>query len=47
MLAKNGVQSHQDKIPYGGWADPRFRVFVVGKDIFKASEILGEVPVKD
>ena len=46
-LAQNGIQSHQDKIPYGGWVDPRYRVFVVGKDIFKAKEILGEVPVKD
>ena len=46
-LAQNGIQFHQDKIPYGGWADPRYRVFVVGKDIFKAREILSEVPVKD
>ena len=46
-LAQHGVQSHQDKIPYGGWVDPRYRVFVVGKDIFKARDLLGEVPVKD
>jgi hypothetical protein len=46
-LTQIGIQSHQDKIPYGGWADPRFRVFVVGKDIFKTSEILGELPLKD
>lgn len=47
MLEQNGIQSHRDKIPYGGWVDPRFRVFVVGKDIFKAREILGEEVLKD
>ncbi|MEP7137844.1 MAG: SPOR domain-containing protein [Chloroflexota bacterium] len=46
-LERSGVQAHQDKIPYGGWVDPRFRVFVIGKDIFKAREFLREVPVKD
>ena len=46
-LAQQGLESHQDKIPYGGWDDPRYRVFVVGRDIFKAREILGQVPVKD
>jgi len=46
-LSQNGIQSHQDKIPYGGWIDPRYRVFVVGKDIFKAREMLGEEIVKD
>jgi hypothetical protein len=46
-LAQNGIRSHWDKIPYGGWNDPRYRVFVVGKDIFKARDILGEVPLKD
>jgi hypothetical protein len=46
-LAESGIQSHQDKIPYGGWVDPRFRVFVVGKDIFRARAVLGDVPVKE
>jgi len=46
-LARNAIQSHQDKIPYGGRIDPRYRVFVVGKDIFRAREILGEVPKED
>jgi hypothetical protein len=46
-LAQHGIQSHRDKISYGGWVDPRYRVFVVGKDIFKAREILGEVPQND
>jgi hypothetical protein len=46
-LTRNGIQSHQDKIPYGGWNDPRYRVFVVGKNIFKAQDILGKLPLKD
>jgi len=46
-LDQSGIQSQRDKIPYGVWADPRYRVFVVGKDIFKAREILDEVPMKD
>ena len=47
QLAQPGVQPHQDKIPYGGLVSPRYRVFVMGKDIFKARDLLGEVPVKD
>jgi hypothetical protein len=46
-LAQHGIRSHRDKIPYGGWVDRRFRVFVVGKDIFTAREILGELPVRE
>ena len=46
-LAESGIPSHRDKIPYGGWNDPRYRVFVVGKDIFKARLVLGELPLKD
>ena len=47
QLAQNGIKFHRDKIPYGGWSDPRYRVFVVGKDIFRARALLGEVPVND
>lgn len=46
-LAQSEIQVHRDKIPYGGWSDPRFRVFVVGKDIFRARAVLGEVPLGD
>jgi hypothetical protein len=46
-LAENEIASFQDKIPYGGWSDPRYRVFVVGKDIFRAREILSDLPLKD
>jgi hypothetical protein len=47
-LEQNGIQSRRDKIPYGGWIDPRFRVFVIGKDVFRAREILREeLPIKD
>lgn len=47
QMAQQGVSCHRDKIPYGGWSDPRYRVFVVGKDIFKARALLGEVPLND
>jgi hypothetical protein len=47
QLAQNGIPFHRDKIPYGGWSDPRYRVFVVGKDIFKARTILSDIPRKD
>ena len=47
QLAQNGIKTHRDTIPYGGWNDPRFRVFVVGRDIFKAKVVLGEVPLND
>jgi len=46
-LAENGIQSHRDKIPYGGWSGPRCRIFVLGKEIFKARAVLGELPLKD
>jgi hypothetical protein len=45
--AQNGIQSHKDKSPFGGWSDPRYHVFVVGKNIFKARAVLGELPRKD
>jgi hypothetical protein len=40
-LQAAGLYPHQDAIPYGGWVDPRFRVFVTGKAIFTARELLG------
>ena len=46
-LKEHGIESYRNDIPYGGWADPRFRVFVIGKDIFKARDIFGEMPVRD
>jgi len=47
QLKTHGLPTWQNHIPYGGWDAPRYRIFVVGKDIFKAREILGEVPVRD
>jgi hypothetical protein len=47
ILERYGIPSLQDAIPYHGWHDPRFRVFVVGKDIFKARETLGDLPLRD
>jgi hypothetical protein len=43
-----GLRTWLNHIPHVHWTDVRrFRVFVVGKDIFKAREILGEVPMMD
>lgn len=47
LLNQHNIPSHTDKVPYGGWADPRYRVFVTGKDIFAASSLLGDVPLRD
>lgn len=46
-LAQHNIHTYRNDIPYHGWDDPRFRVFVIGKDVFKAREILGELPVRD
>jgi hypothetical protein len=46
-LAQQSIATHRNDIPYHGWDDPRFRVFVTGKDVFKAREMLGELPVRD
>jgi len=46
-LDVHGIDSHQDKIPYGGFGDPRYRVFVTGKAIFAARDILGQIPAND
>lgn len=47
QLAKLRVKAWQDRIPYGGWTDPRYRVFVTGKDIFIARANLDNIPVRD
>lgn len=46
-LKEHGIESYRNDIPYHGWEDPRFRVFVIGKDVFKARDIFGELPVRD
>jgi hypothetical protein len=46
-LAQNDISSYRDKIPYGGWSDPRYRVFVIGLDIFRAREVLDDVALSD
>jgi hypothetical protein len=46
-LKAHGIDSHENNIPYRGWHDPRFRVFVIRKDLFKARELLGELPIRD
>ncbi len=42
QLSAYNMTPHTDQIPYNGPHDPRFRVFVVGIDIFKARHLLGE-----
>lgn len=46
-LTLHGIPAHRNDIPYHGWKDPRFRVFVYGKDVFKALDLLGELPLRD
>ncbi len=46
-LKEHGIQTYRNDIPYHGWEDPRFRVFVIGKDVFKARDIFGELPIRD
>ena len=46
-LKEHGIESYRNDIPYHGWEDPRFRVFVIGKDVFKAQDIFGNLPVRD
>jgi hypothetical protein len=45
-LSAHGVSSYEDVIPYSQNV-PLYRVFVTGKAIFPAKEILGNVPVLD
>jgi len=45
QLFSQGIPTTQDKIPYGGPTDPRYRVFVSGKSIFPAKQLLGTVPL--
>jgi hypothetical protein len=44
-LNENGIPNHRNDIPYHGWEDPRYRVFVEGRDIFKARELFGDLPI--
>jgi hypothetical protein len=46
-LEAAGLNPRQDAIPYGGWADPRFRVFVTGKAIFETKKLLGKERATD
>lgn len=40
-LSLEGIRSETDRIPYGGLHDPRFRVFVYGRDVFKIKNSAG------
>ncbi|MBD2770520.1 hypothetical protein IC235_21760 [Hymenobacter sp. BT664] len=47
IFQQRGMEVITDQIPYGGPSDPRYRVFVVGKNIFAARDLLGKVPLVD
>ncbi|HEV3468921.1 MAG TPA: hypothetical protein VG148_06340 [Pyrinomonadaceae bacterium] len=40
-LSHKGIRSETDRIPYGGPDDPRFRVFVYGRDVFRVKDSAG------
>ena len=40
-LSRQGIRSETDCIPYGGPNDPRYRVFVYGRDVFKLKNPAG------
>jgi hypothetical protein len=43
QLSKAKISSVRNDIPaYRAWNDPRYRVFVVGKDIFRCRKLIGE-----
>lgn len=46
-LAAHGVAVLHDSLPAYLLGSPRYRVFVVGKDIFQARAVLGTLPVSD
>lgn len=47
QLSQHGILTQRNDVPYHGWHDPRFRVFVTGKDVFKVRELLGVLPIRD
>ena len=47
QLKSHGLQTWQNHIPHFDASGPRYRIFVVGRDIFRAKEILGAVPLED
>lgn len=46
QLAGQGIPTHADRMLYGH-NDYRHRIMVVGKDVFKARELLGTLPLTD
>lgn len=47
FLEKHGIATTRDKVPYGGWHDPRYRLFVEGTDIFTVQQLLSNLPLND
>ena len=47
FLEEHDIATSRDKIPYGGWHNPRYRLFVEGPDIFTARQLLPNLPLND
>lgn len=47
FLQQHGLTISTDQIPYGGWEDPRYRLFVEGTDIFTVRQMLPNLPLND
>lgn len=43
-LEGEGLHPYADRIPYDGW---RYRVFVIGKEVFRTRELLGPTWLED
>lgn len=46
-MKEKGIIFHRNDIPYGGPNDLRYRIFVIGKEKFKANEHFSELPITD
>lgn len=47
FLEQHGVATSRDKVPYSGWHDPRYRLFVEGMAIFTVRQLLPTLPLND
>ncbi len=47
FLQQQGFTTVSDQIPYGGWEDPRYRLFVEGLEIFAVQQLLPTLPLND
>lgn len=47
FLQQHNITTTTDQIPYGGWEDPRYRLFVEGPAIFTVRQLLPSLPLND